>query len=198
MKPYLSVFLLFFTFSGWSQDLIRFTGVVVDKDQLEPVVGATILNKTRGGGAVSDSIGFFSIKARAGDTLLFTDVRYAKSTFVIPEVLEETDYGIIQFLIQNAVQLEEVEIFSFPSQESFKSAFLGIDAKPDMNMRALEKQRELMETVRQAYKNERYYYENWADRRLYELTGQIPPNHLLDPIRWTNFLRDFREQLNEK
>ena len=175
-----------------AQDLIRFTGVVLDRDEFEGIYGTTILNQTRGKGAVTDSLGFFTIEALPGDTLLFSDVRYVSSTFVVPEVLDQSDYGIIQLLVSSAQVLDEVVVYSFPDEKTFKQAFMDLETtEPDTSAKVRRVKRDLMKTIRKAYESDKYYYEMWADRRIYELTGQIPPNHFLDPIRWTNFLRDF-------
>lgn len=197
MRLFIFVTFLLLSLIGWSQEMIRFSGVVLDSDELKPVFGTTILNQTKGSGAVSDTLGFFSIRAKTGDTLLFSDIRYIKTQFVIPAVLDGSDYGVIQLLIRNEVMLDEVEVYSFPTEEDFKASFMEVNLDPNMEMKVLDKKRELMKTVRQAYENERYYYENWADRRLYDLTGQIPPNHLLDPIRWTNFIKDNRQKIGK-
>ena len=176
------------------QDTIRFTGVVLNRDSFEPITNTTVLNMSRGGGAVSDSLGFFVIEALPGDTLLFSDVRFETSTFIVPEVLDQQDYGIIQLLVEKERLLEEVTIFPFPSEDEFKKAFMAVEPKPDLSSRALDAKRDLMQTLRETYENDKYYYEAWANRRIYELTGEIPPNNFLDPFRWTQFIRSFKKE----
>lgn len=171
-----------------AQDMIRFSGVVLDKAAYKPVAGTSILNNTSGGGAVSDSLGFFTVQAKPGDTLIFTDVRYLTSVFVIPEVLDKSDYGIIQVLTENKRLLDEVMVYSFPTEAEFKAAFMDIEPPADLNSRAIDAQKGLMKTIRETYENEKYYYDMWADRRLYELTGEIPHNNFLNPMRWTEFV----------
>lgn len=190
MKVCFSLLLLSLMVTSYAQDLIRFSGVVIDDQEYEPVAGTTILNRTSGGGAVSDSLGFFTVKAKPGDTLVFNDVRYLSSVLVIPEVLDKDDYGIIQLMSVNTHKLEEVRVYSFPTEEEFKQAFLDADppSTPDLNVRAVEAQQNLMQTIKETYENEKYYYDMWADRRLYELTGDIPPNNFLNPFRWTEFV----------
>lgn len=199
MRAILFTIIVFIGSQLVAQEFIRFTGLVLDRDDFEGIQGTAILNQTRGKGAVSDSLGFFTIEALPGDTLLFSDIRYVRSVFVVPDLLDQSDYGIIQLLVSNTQILDEVAVYSFPSEKEFKEAFMGINRnEPDSAFLARRAQSNLMQTVRTAYQNDKYYYEMWADRRIYELTGQIPPNHFLDPIRWTNFLRDFLAQNEEE
>lgn len=173
-----------------AQDFLRFSGVVLDQETIEPIDGTYIFNLSQGREAVTDSLGFFSLEATAGDTLVFRDVRYSPSTFVVPTVLQSPDYGIIQMLRPNSLLLDEVKVVSFPSEEEFVRSFMDTEPGPDLESRALEVQKRLMEDVKATYDNDRYYYEMWADRRVYELTREIQPNHIMDPFRWTDFIRN--------
>ncbi|REE05571.1 peptidase associated/transthyretin-like domain-containing protein [Marinoscillum furvescens] len=173
---------------AWTQPTIRLAGVVVDQETLDPIFGTTIFNKSRVGGAVTDSAGFFLTEVMPGDTLEFRDVRYVTSTLVVPEILQATDYGIIQMMAPNTVMLEEVSIFSFPTEREFREAFLASRPPKNLQQRAEEAKQDLMKTIKESYEDDKYFYEMWSDRRLYELTGQIQPNHWLDPFRWSEFV----------
>ena len=191
MKTLLLFFGLMLSNVLLAQDFLRFSGVVLDREQITPIDGTYIFNLSGNHEAVTDSLGLFSIEARSGDTLVFRDLRYQPSTLVVPSVLQASDYGIIQLLQPSAVLLNEVKVFSFPSEEEFREAFLKVAPKTDMESRALEAKRDLMKLLKDSYKNDIYYYDMWADRRLYELTGVVQPNHFLDPFRWTELIRSF-------
>lgn len=197
MNKILTTALLLISGMVSAQDLIRFTGVVLDKEEFKGVYGTAILNTTRAKGAVSDSLGFFTIQALPGDTLLFSDIRFETSIFVVPEVLDQADYGIIQLMVSKTQVLDEVDVYALPTEEEFKEAFLSLELKPELPSKTAEVRRSLWETLRETYENDKAYYEMWANTRIYELTGQIPPNHFLDPIRWTNFIRDFKDRNND-
>lgn len=188
MKLSICALLLLIGQLTYSQQSIRLTGVTLDRELFKPIQGATIFNKTRGGGAVSDSVGFFSLSVQPGDTLVFRDVRYTPSTLVVPSVLKQPDYAIIQLLVQNSLMLDEVSVYSLPSEAEFRAAFLKVKPDPTMESRAIQAKKELMQTVKETYDQDKYYYEQWSDRRIYELTGQIQPNHFLDPSRWAEFI----------
>lgn len=198
MKTRLLFCALILANSAFSQDFLRFSGVVLDQERIAPVEGTYIFNSTKGREAVTDSLGFFSIEAGMGDTLVFRDLRYVPSTFVVPPVFQQdADYGLIQMLTPTTLMLDEVRVFSFPTEEEFREVFMKASPQPNMESRALEAKRDIMKAVRESYKEDKYYYEMWADRRVYELTGQIPPNHFLDPFRWTEFIRSLKEESGE-
>lgn len=180
--------ILFIVAMSYAQPTIRLAGVVVDRETLDPIYGSTIFNKSRVGGAVTDSTGFFLTEVMPGDTIEFRDVRYITTSFVVPEVLQSTDYGIIQMMAPKAVMLKEVSVYSFPSERAFKEAFLAAKPPKNMTQRSEEAKQDLMTTIKESYDDDKYFYEMWSDRRLYELTGQIQPNHWLDPFRWSEFI----------
>jgi len=190
-----SIFSFLTLLSLWcmGQEPHVFSGVVIDQEHVLPVEGTYIFNLTASKEAVTDSLGFFKIEALEGDTLVFRDLRYEASTFVIPDGLEKSHYGIIQMLKPNTVLLDEVKVFSFPTQEEFNREFLSVQPRPNMESRGLELRHDLAKTVKENFEEDKYTYEVEQDRRIYELTGQIQPNHLLDPFRWTEFIRRLSE-----
>jgi hypothetical protein len=199
LKYTLTVCLIAISFLAIAQDnTLVFTGIILDNDKLKPVVGSTILNQSRGGGAVSDSAGLFTIEAMKGDTLLFSDVRFVNTTLVVPVILTGSTYGIIQVLINKSVVLDAVNVYSMPSEDKFKQVFVSLDLKPTIDQRAVEAKKSLRATLREAYNDEKYYYDIWANRSIYELSHEIPPNYLLDPIRWSQFISDFRAEERKK
>lgn len=188
----LTILMILVVYSSHAQNFFRFSGVVIDQEKIEPIEGTYIFNLSHKKESVSDSLGFFTIEAIAGDTLVFRDLRYNSSSFIIPFVLKERDYGIIQLLTPNMRLLDEVKIFSFPTQQEFVDRFMAVDPGPDIEKKRKEVSEDLMKTVKASYKNDRYYYEMWADRRIYELTGRMQPNHLIDPFRWSEFIRNLK------
>jgi hypothetical protein len=85
-----------------------------------------------------------------------------------------------------------------PSEEKFKQVFVSLDLKPNIDQRVVEAKKSLRATLREAYHDEKYYYDIWANRSIYELSPEIPPYYLLDPIRWSQFISDFRAEERKK
>lgn len=194
---FISVVLISLTTLGQSGEMV-ITGIVLDHDKLEGVIGTTILNESRGGGAVTDSLGLFTLEAMPGDTILFSDIRFVNTSLIVPDVLTGSSYGIIQVLIPNTTVLKEVKIYSLPSEARFKEIFMSVELKAGMEQKATAAQKSLQTTLREAYEDEKYYYDTWANRSIYELSNEIPPNYLLDPIRWSQFISDFKAEEKKK
>lgn len=189
MKNRWLIGLLFVAHFGYGQLKYTFSGMVLDREQSSPIHGVYIFNLNANRESVTDSLGFFTVQANAGDTLLFKDLRYKSSLMVVPAVLKDENYGLIQLMTPMVTMLDEVRIFSFPTQEEFMRRFMEYQPEPNEEDEMRRVQNELMDIIKESYPTQRYYYQLWADKRLYELTGKLQPNHLLDPFRWTEFIR---------
>src|SRR5580704_2266856 len=87
--------LFFFALSnkGYAQpkvkhtQLIQLSGIVVDKDSLQPIPFVAILIKRSSGGAIADNNGYFSFIVIPGDTVLFSALGYRVNSYVVPDTL---------------------------------------------------------------------------------------------------------------
>lgn len=197
MKYALIILVLLFFYNNllWAQETpasVRISGVVIDGDSLNPIpfTSITIKNTTRG--TVSDNSGYFSIYAYELDTLLFSNVGYQSSIFVIPPNLPQESYGLVQMMKLDTLMLDEVVILSWPTAEDFASAFLSLKPRKDLNTRGFEAQRKLQKALDQQLEKEKFYYDQMRYSRLYNLTGMIPPNNFLNPLTWMNFIRNWK------
>ena len=141
---------------------------------------------------MSDNNGYFSIFANELDTLEFSNVGYRTSTFVVPPNLPKEKYGLVQVMQKDTLILEEITIYSWPAPQDFTQAFLSLETKPDLHTRSFEASRKLQKTLDRQLAKEKFYYDQMRYSRLYELTGEIPPNNFLNPITWSNFIRDWK------
>lgn len=112
-------------------NLIQFSGVVVNRDSLHPIPFSNVMIKGTYRGTISDYYGFFSFVARLNDTIEFSSIGYRRNFYIIPDSLKENRYSLIQVLIPDTFQIKEVVIFPWPSKEQFKQAFLN--ARPPCN-----------------------------------------------------------------
>jgi hypothetical protein len=173
--------------------LVQFSGVVVSGDSLKPVPFSTIVVKKTKRGTISDYFGFFSFVAHGGDTLIFSALGYKKARFIIPDSLTNNKYSLIQVLTNDTVLLKETVIYPWPTKEQFKAAFLNIRIPDDDMDRArrnleLAEMRERMEDVRMdGSMNFKNAMQQQTSRLYY--AGQLPPNNLLNPIAWAQFIR---------
>ena len=173
-------------------DPVRVVGVMVDADDRKELPYVNIRVKGTQYGTSSDNNGYFSIFINPGDTLAFSSVGYKEAVFVMPFDSKGSQYSLIQLMRKETVLLEEVLVFPWPTMDNFKKAFLDIKPKRNMDDLVVEVQRDIKETVKEERLYE-YYYDQMRYNRLYELHREVPPNNFLNPIRWSNFMRDIKE-----
>ena len=173
---------------------VKITGIVVAADSLNAIPFTTVTIRNSPTGTASDNSGYFAIFANALDTIVFSNVGYATSTFVVPPNLPEESYGLVHVMHTDTVMLEEIVVFPWPTAEDFGQAFLAMGLKENHQTRSFEAQAKLQQNLDQQLQRERYYYDQMRYNRLYNLTGTIPPNNFLNPITWSNFVRSWRSK----
>ncbi len=190
------LFLSYFAFSQNKNEFIQFSGVVVDGDDLQPIPFTNILIKNTYRGTTSDYYGFFSIVAKAGDTIEFSFVGFKNAVYVIPDTLEDARYSLIQMLFSDTVMLKETVIYPWPTKEQFKEAFLNLRVPDDDMDRAMKNlsyaaMREHYDAMpmdgSMNYKHQMQQHQS----RLY-YAGQYPPNNLLNPLAWSKFIQAWK------
>ncbi len=177
-------------------DLVQFSGVVVTNDSLIPLPYTTVIIKNTSRGTISDYYGFFSFVARVNDTIQFSAVGFKKTTFVIPDTLNENRYSIIQMMSRDTVQLRETVIYPWPSKEQFKEAFLKMRL-PDDDMARAKRNLARAEMKARGKAMPMDGSMNFKNAMQTEYTrvyhaGQLPPNNLLNPLAWASFIKAWK------
>jgi hypothetical protein len=177
-------------------NLVQFSGMVLDQDSITPIPYVSVLIKGTRRGAVTDFYGFFSMVIRPGDELEFYSITHKPRTFRT-DSLKQKYYYAIQFLTKDTVQLPSVEVFPWPSNEDFKRAFLALDLTDgDADRADRNLQREsltYLERNQTASASENYKYVMQAYYTKLYTTGQQPSIHLLNPVRWAEFIEAWRK-----
>jgi hypothetical protein len=185
-----------FSFSSYAQneDPINITGVILDAENMEPVPFTTVLIGAGKSGTVADNSGYFSFLAFPGDTITFRSVGYQTSTFIIPKLLEGKTYSLIELMVRENVLLEEVTVYPLPDADYFTNTIVKKELT-DVQKRQLDDfKRDLNSLLEEQYNQNSPYYDQWRYARLYEMTGIVPPNNFLNPMTWSNFIRDWKKQ----
>jgi len=173
--------------------LVQFSGVIVTSDSLNPVPFASVIIKNTSRGTISDYYGFFSFVAKMKDTVEFAAIGFKRAEFIIPDTLNDMRCSLIQILKPDTILLKEVVIFPWPTKEQFKEAFVQLRVPDDDMSRAqrnLDK-RQLAYLASILPMDGSMNYRNYMDQvstRLY-YAGQLPPNNLLNPIKWAQFIQ---------
>ncbi|HRH03137.1 MAG TPA: carboxypeptidase-like regulatory domain-containing protein [Bacteroidia bacterium] len=179
-----------------NKKLIQFSGVVVNGDSLQPIPFVNIMIKNSYHGTVSDYYGYFSFVAQENDVIEFSALGYKKSSFTIPDSLEESRYSLIQMLNGDTILLNTAIIYPWPTKEQFKQAFINLELPNDDMARAQRNlEREAMRQRGESMSmdgamNQKYYLQQRNSRLYY--AGQLPPNNLLNPIAWAKFIQAWK------
>jgi hypothetical protein len=192
-------FLASFTLAG--QDLIQFSGIIVTGDSLQPVPYANIGVDNSHRGTTSDYYGYFSFVAQESDTIVFSAVGFRQSRFIIPDSLVDKRYSLIQVLSRDTVQLDEVDVYPWPSREAFAEAFLNANGPASDQLRASDnlspsRMLVMMETMdSDGFSNYKLSSEEYNNQLLY--SGQAPAINLMNPMAWASFIKAMRKGNNK-
>jgi hypothetical protein len=178
-------------------DIIQLSGVLLSADTLTPIPFANVIIKSNGRGTMTDYFGFFSIVVQKEDEIIFSAMGYKNSTYVIPDTLSLNRYSLIQILTIDTICLKETIIYPWPTYEQFKKAFIKINIPDDDYEKAVKN---FAMIIDMKGKWEDYpmdanmSYNNYMNQRLSRLyyAGQLPPNNLLNPIAWVQFIEAWR------
>lgn len=178
--------------------LIQFSGVVLEKDSLQRIPYVAIIVKKSSNGTIADNSGYFSFIVVPGDTIEFSALGYKNNYYMVPDTLTSDKYSLIHIMERDTTAMKPFVFYSWPSKAAFEAAFLKLDipstdldrAKRNMaiaarmarygNMDARSPSADLMNTYQQEYD------------KLYN-AGQYPPNNLLNPIAWGQFIEAWKD-----
>ena len=179
-----------------SVPLIQFSGMVLDQDSLTPIPFVSIVIKGTERGTVSLVNGFFSLIIKPGDELQFSSITHKSRSYKISDTLRQKYYYAIQVLTKDTFELPMVEIYSWPTRDEFKKAFLALDLndtdadRADKNL--TREELSYLERTQTASASENYKYVMQAYYTKVYTSGQQPMNNLLNPIKWAEFINSWR------
>jgi hypothetical protein len=170
---------------------------VVEKDSLLTIpYVAVLIRNSMGRGAVADNNGYYSFIVVPGDTIDYSAIGFRSNYYIIPDTLSGDKYAHIHLMRRDTFNIPTTIVTTWPSYIKFKAEFLKLDlpnndmerAKKNMAMAAekarlegnpMDARANFMNTAQQEY--DRLY---WA--------GQLPPNNLLNPLAWANFIQSWK------
>lgn len=180
-----------------NENLIQFSGVVLDQDSLTPIPFVSIIIKGTNRGALTNFNGFFSLILKPGDELEFHSVSHRNRSYHISDTLHQKYYYAIQVLTKDTVQLENIDVYPWPSREDFKRAFLALnlsETDADRAARNLESEATTyLERNQTASAQENYKYAMQAYYTKVYTMGQQPSIDFLNPIKWAAFIDALRK-----
>jgi hypothetical protein len=174
--------------------IVQFTGVVFADDSLSVLPGVHVYIPKGGRGTTTNPYGFFSLPVLEGDSVIFSAVGFERAYFIIPKHEKESSLKKLIYLQEDVTYLQEVEVFPFPSEETFKAAVLAVELPDQQKYDNLNKwvnsevmQKMYWELPAIPQMNHRYYMQQQMDAQVYKV--QPPSNPLLNPFAWATFIR---------
>lgn len=191
------LFLLIMPFLGFSQEeteseeVIQFTGVVLDEDSVS-VPGVHIYTPVFGRGTSTNEYGFFSMPVLEGDSLVISAVGFKKATYIVPDIKSST-LRVIFKLESDTEMLNEVQVYNMPpTAEAFKKAVLAVrlpDEYDNMNKNldpaTLQKMYRTLPA--DGSMNHKWFVQQQA---FYDQTkNSVRINPLLNPMSWVEIFK---------
>lgn len=139
MKNILFIFLLLFSVLSFSQDksedliVIQFSGIVITGDSAFGVPHVLIYVPKSMRGTETNDIGYFTMPALAGDSVVVKHIGYKTQYIILPDGIEKQSYTYIVDFKADTSEMAEINIFPYPTYQLFKQAFVNADIPRDDN-----------------------------------------------------------------
>ncbi|WP_291726345.1 carboxypeptidase-like regulatory domain-containing protein [Bernardetia sp.] len=186
-----------FSFGQGETQMVRFSGIVVEGDSSYGVAGVHIYIPRAGRGTVTNALGYFTMAAMEGDTVMVSAVGYKSSQIVIPK-RGEPIYSVFIDLKQDVQLLNEVVILPYSNAAEFKDMVLAMDTSDPL----VEQMKENLSNERLnrmaanmpmgANSNYRYLMQQNLNARNNKFFAPTVP--LLNPFAWANFIKSIRNK----
>lgn len=177
--------------SAARQDTLTISGAILESDSLQPLQGATVTNINSGQVQKTTDEGDFHIRVQPGDTLLIKRMAYRTVRYFVPKDLQASQYALVQLLQQEQAR-KATDIRAFPSQLQFEQSLLRTDPGR-LSTRDAALDLHLERVTNDPTRMQQYIDDYMRYQQLYVLPEQGRPNNFINPERWRNFLRDWRE-----
>jgi hypothetical protein len=179
-----------------NKKVIQFSGIIVSADSSKPIPFVTITVRGSSKGTISNFFGFYSLAVELKDTVEFSSVGLKRSRVIIPDTIRERSYTIIKELKPDTIILKTAVVYPWTT-ERFKAVFLQKKV-PDDNLERARKNLD-QASMKMLFNglamdgsmNHKNYMQQHADKIYY--AGQTPPNNLLNPFAWAQFLSAWKE-----
>lgn len=186
-----------FSFGQGENQMVRFSGIVVEGDSSYGVSGVHIYIPRAGQGSVTNALGYFTMPAMEGDTVMVSAVGYKSSQIVIPKRGEPL-YSILIDLKEDVRMLNEVVILPYKNSTEFKDMILAMDTsdplidqmKENLNSEKLNQMAANMPM--NANSNYRYLMQQNLNARNNRFFAPSIP--LLNPFAWAKFIESIRNK----
>lgn len=176
--------------------VVQLYGVIMTADSLRAIGGASVIVMDKGRGTITNNDGVFSIAVLKGDKITFSCVGFKDKIIEIPHSLKESQYSVIQLMINDTAYLPATIIRSKPSREQFERDFVNTsipdDAYEIARQNTDEAKRRILINSLPPDGREAVNYQLRQQANKYYYTGQLPPINILNPMAWAEFIKSWK------
>ncbi len=177
-------------------EVIQFSGVLVTGDSLIPVPYSNVYRTRDNTGVISNVLGFFTLPAFKGDTIMFSNVGYRNITYVIPADTEDKMHSIVQLIAPDTIRIADVNVFPWPTRTAFKHDFLALEL-PEDNLARMQRNLDPLEMKKRIAflgpdgASSASFAMNNESLRLQSM-GTAQNISLMNPFAWAQFISALR------
>jgi hypothetical protein len=171
--------------------IIQFSGLIVSGDSAFGTPGVYVFVPKEGRGTMSNAIGYFSMAALTGDSIVIKSIGYKEKYFVIPITLDDKVSVIIEIL-EDTLYMPIIEITPWPTERLFKEAFVALRL-PEQHLTNMNNNLNEQVLKRMMYNmgasggnNHRYYLQQQTLST--ENQYFAPTLSLTNPFAWKSFI----------
>ncbi len=186
-----------FSFGQGENQMVRFSGIVVEGDSLYGVSGVHIYIPRAGRGSVTNALGYFTMPAMEGDTVMVSAVGYKSSQIIIPK-RGEPIYSVIIDLKEDIQMLNEITVLPYANATEFKDMVLAMDTSDPLidqmkkNLDSEKLNQMAANMPMNANSNYRYLMQQNLNARNNKFFAPSIP--LLNPFAWSKFIESIRNK----
>lgn len=178
--------------------LIKFSGIVVNERNLDPIPQTNIVNINRKKGTSADNKGLFKFQAKRNDTILFSAIGYKTQTFIVPDTITKNNYSLFQIMTNDTIILPETSIYPFPTWEELKKEIAEMKTEEEIqneivkqNLLPVKQQLHSSDYEYDAKMNFRNFIQN--ETRKLRYSGQVQPMPIFDIFAWGRFVEAWKK-----
>lgn len=206
MKKIFLLLFIIYGFTSYSQDkepiVIQFSGLVVTGDSAFGLPHVHIYNPKYRRGTETNDVGYFTMPALAGDSIVIKHIGFEKKYIILPDGKDKQSYTYIIELKEDTTQLAEVTIMPYPTFQLFKEAFVKLDlpkeksAHWEKNMRKEDLEKMMYAMAPSSYETYRTY--SLQEIQRIENRNMVAVNPLTNLFAWVSLIQELSKKAKER
>lgn len=175
------------------QRLLSINGKITNINQ--QAVSASIYIKGTSQHTTANAAGWYSIVAKGGQTIVFTQLGMKQQQVVLPDSAKDNTYTLSVTMDTLTETLEEVVVGPWLNRDNLSASFLAMPTTENDKMTAIAQQnleeKTLLEMGKYLENNAMDNTQQFLDKRAVELSqqGQLPSMNLGSPLAWAELFR---------